>query len=155
MQKSVRIILTVFLLIVGGTFSAAIVRKKFVRDVVKEEKKTDATQAPRTPSHDQNAVFYTSIGGSTDNRGDTTENSSISSRYTIEVAQVTSQTEAEQLLLRMKERGIGGFYTPVRRGGQVIYRVRLGVFVSAEDAAQSLAKIAGRTQFKGQVTKLQ
>ncbi len=161
MRNRPLIIPAIFLLVIGSVFSAALIHKKITR----RERSLVTAANPNTKSEahvtghftiDQpKAVFYTSIGGSSANNQINPESDSVSHRYTIEVAQVTSQNEAEQILLQMKSRGIDGFYTPVRRGGQVIYRIRLGVYVSADDAAKNLAKISGRAQIKGQVAKLQ
>ncbi len=157
MRKSSLIIPAIFLLVIGSVFSAAIVRKKFMRRGQSVDR--SLTTAPAAASHqstgEPKAVFYTSVGGSLATNQAPNDTPIMSNRYTIEVAQVTSQAEAEQLLLQMKSRGIDGFYTPVRRGGQVIYRIRLGVYVSADDAAKTLTKITARAQIKGQITKLQ
>lgn len=165
MRKRSLIIPGIFLFVVGCVFSAALIRKKIARR--DRSLATGANSNTKPEGHltddltghshiDQpKAVFYTSVGGSSANTQINPESDAVSHRYTIEVAQVSSQSEAEQILHKMKSRGVDGFYTPVRRGGQVIYRIRLGVYVSADDAAKNLAKISGRAQIKGEVAKLQ
>jgi cell division septation protein DedD len=103
----------------------------------------------------QNAVFYTSVGGSASETPRDTPKSSEYHRFTIEIASVRSQREADGILLSLRKQGLDGFYTPVRRGGEVIYRVRLGVYANPDDAGKALSKLARATQIKGQVAKLQ
>ena len=146
-----------FLVVVGGTFSAAILRKKFTQGFqVRQTSKAPAVSQEMAPkTAEPKAVFYTSVGGSSNTNEAGLASEQISNRYTIEVAQVGSQTEAEQILLKMRSRGVDGFYTPVRRGGHVIYRIRLGVYANADDATKSLAKIAGSANINGRVARLQ
>ena len=78
----------------------------------------------------------------------------ISNRYTIEIAALTSQSEAENLLLHLKSKGVNGFYTPVRRGSLVVYRVRAGMFTNSDDASKNLLKISSLAKVHGTVARL-
>ena len=159
MKKTIGIITTLLLTVFGGAFIASIINKKIqnktsAQNVRKESiSATEPQNAIPTPSAPK-AVFYTSVGGSSPTNDSATPETRVSTRYTIELGTLSSQAEAETLLLQLKSKGIDGFYTPTRRGGVVLYHVRLGLFAHPDDAEQSLKKIALRTKMTGRVTKL-
>lgn len=97
-------------------------------------------------------VFYDSVGASP--KPSFQNRIKQSSRFTIELANFTERDDAENLLLQLKARGIEGFYTPMRRGGQVIYRVRLGMFTNPDDAQKVLTKVNSAAKVNGVVAKL-
>ena len=99
------------------------------------------------------AAFYDTVGASPKVAANTPPKQA--TRFTIELASFSTQAEAESLLMRLKSRGIEGFYTPLRRGGTVIYRVRLGMFANPDDAKKILAKVNSTAQVNGVVAKLQ
>lgn len=97
-------------------------------------------------------VFYETVGASP--KPSFQNRIKQASRFTIELANFTEREDAETLLLQLKARGIEGFYTPMRRGGQVIYRVRLGMFTNPDDAQKVLAKVNSTAKVNGVVAKL-
>jgi cell division septation protein DedD len=109
------------------------------------EQDNDSTDAAKP-------VFYESVGASP--KPSFQNRIKQASRFTIELANFTERDDAETLLLQLKARGIEGFYTPMRRGGQVIYRVRLGMFTNPDDAQRALAKVNSAAKVNGVVAKL-
>jgi cell division septation protein DedD len=100
-------------------------------------------------------IFYQNIGSSTSAPNLQAAEARQSSRFTIEITNLSSQSDAEALLIKLKAKGIDGFYTPVRRGGDVIYRVRLGMFNNADDAEKVRTKFSQMTKISGSVARLQ
>lgn len=104
-------------------------------------------------SSGEDTTFYDAVG--TSPRSTITPARTQATRFTIELASFNTQAEAESLLIKLKARGIEGFYTPLRRGGTVVYRVRLGMFSNPEDAKKVLVKVNAATRVAGIVAKLQ
>lgn len=155
MKKTIGIIGSLILTVFVGVFIASMTRKALLRKETAARESTPIAETSVTKTPDRpKPLFYTSVGGSQPKTELTAQSAKISTRYTIEVATLTSQADAEALILRLKAKGVDGFYTPTRRGGQVFYHVRLGLFASAEDAQQSLKKIASRSGFNGRIQKL-
>jgi cell division septation protein DedD len=166
MKKTIFIIAGLLWVVVVAAFSVATIKSKFgpmisggsstPSSLPEATRKTPApqTQSSAVVASSPKAVFYTSVGGSTVNLQRVTASNRVSSRYTIEIAAVASQAEADNLLLQLKSLGISGFYTPSRRGALVIYRVRVGMFTSADDAAKNLLKISSHSKIRGAVTRL-
>lgn len=114
---------------------------------------TAVTQIQDKDSSDASKpVFYETVGASP--KPSFQNRIKQASRFTIEIANFTEREDAETLLLQLKARGIEGFYTPMRRGGQVIYRVRLGMFTNPDDAQKVLAKVNSAAKVNGVVAKL-
>ncbi len=114
---------------------------------------TAVTQTQDKDSSDASKpVFYETVGASP--KPSFQNRIKQASRFTIEIANFTEREDAETLLLQLKARGIEGFYTPMRRGGQVIYRVRLGMFTNPDDAQKVLAKVNSAAKVNGVVAKL-
>lgn len=101
----------------------------------------------------EDTTFYDAVG--TSPRSTLSPARKQATRFTIELASFNTQAEAESLLIKLKSRGIEGFYTPLRRGGTVVYRVRLGMFSNPEDAKKVLVKVNAATRVDGVVAKLQ
>jgi cell division septation protein DedD len=154
MQKTIAIVATLLLGIFIGVFSVSALNKK-VKHKSETQAETNAeNSAIKSKGSEDQAVFYTSVGGSSPSSDNAPSSGRVATRYTIELGTVNSQADAESLLLKLKDRGIDGFYTPMRRGGRVIFHVRIGLFASADDAEQNLKKIAARANVKGRVTRL-
>jgi cell division septation protein DedD len=160
MKKTIAFLATIALTVVVGAFTSSLINTK-IRSRNKatapqaQESASLASRAPSTPPPAPKAVFYTSVGGSSPTSNDSSSANRISSRFTIEIAALSSQSDAEHLLMKLKSKGIDGFYTPVRRSGEVIYRVRTGMFTNMDDAEKSLLKVASLSNVKGTVAKLQ
>lgn len=156
MQKTIAIAATLLIGIFIGVFSVSAWNKKAKSKQVLSSAPTVQQDASPEPikATDDKPIFYTSVGGSSPSADVPQASGKVSTRYTIELGTVNSQADAESLLLRLKDRGIDGFYTPMRRGGRVIFHVRIGLFSSADDAEQSLKKIAARANVSGRVARL-
>lgn len=156
MKKTIGIISILIVIVFFGSFATSRLRRKL------QEKQTLSQSIPsdvqqerlKTVSETPKAVFYSSVGGSSPLESATQVPERISRRYTIELGTLESQKDAESLLLNLKSKGIDGFYTPTRRGGQVYYHVRLGLFTNQDEAEQNLKKIATRVNLQGRVAKL-
>jgi cell division septation protein DedD len=129
--------------------------KKKGSPIVVQEISQNANEEKMPQTGNPNVVFYTSVGGATSEPTNEPPPSEAQNRFTIEIAQFSNQQQAEALLLQLRNKGITGFYTPFRKNGEVVYRVRLGVYNNPDDAQKSLQKIAKSFGQKGQVTKLQ
>ena len=114
---------------------------------------TETKPNHKNQNHSTDAAFYDAVGSSPKATSPVIQRQP--TRFTIELASFNTQAEAESLLVRLKARGIDGFYTPLRRGGTVIYRVRLGMFANPDDAKKVLAKVNSAAQIGGVVAKLQ
>ena len=166
MKKTICIIAVLLGVVVVGAFSVSTLKSKFgtviSRSSITRHRVAEVTQETPTPKAQTSevvpstpkAVFYPSVGGSTASTQNETSRDRISNRYTIEISAVSSQVEADNLLLKLKSEGISGFYTPSRRGPLVIYRVRVGLFTNADDAKKNLQKISLRSKVRGTVTRL-
>ena len=159
MKKTIGIITILVSVVFTTAFGIAVVRKNSRKKSITKSELTEQGAHESLNSSaakkQQNPLFYTSAGGSSPDKATEINSPKTSSRFTIEIANLTSQSEAETLLLNLKSKGIDGFYTPVRRGGEVYYRVRIGMFSNAEDAQKNLSKIAAAVKIKGTVSKLQ
>jgi cell division septation protein DedD len=158
MKKTIAIATLAPVIIFSVVFSVAALKKRFRKEQLPSEERQSVSElkasAKASPKSEPNPVFYTNVGGSAPSDDLPVVSKKIATRYTIELGTVASQTDAESLLLRLKDRGIDGFYTPMRRSGKVVYHVRVGLYANQDDAEQSLKKFATRANVKGRVTKL-
>lgn len=159
MKNTLRVIATLIFAVFAGTFIVAIASKKIRHSDLAKKRREPATEAINTQEESKTPptkpLFYTSVGGSNQGPKAQATVSKMTSRYTIEIATLKSQAEADDLLLKLKGRGIDGFYTPTRRGGEVFYRVRLGMFTNQDDAEKTRVKVSQASPYKGTVAKLQ
>lgn len=160
MKKSVAFITILLVIVFAGSFAISVAnqkiqQKKLVKKLL-HPSRTNSTEIASNNNYPQTKeVFYSSVGGSTQKAKGLANAKKITARYTIDLAKLKSQTEAENFLLKLKSKGFDGFYTPTRRGSEVIYNVRLGMFTNSEEAKISISKIATSTQISGTITKLQ
>jgi len=89
-----------------------------------------------TPGPRDEGFFYDVVGG-----GPRVATSSAStgrgepkSSYTLELKVATSREEAEAAIEAYQKAGIEAYYTPLARGGKVVYRVRRGIYTNQKDA---------------------
>lgn len=100
--------------------------------------------------------FYTAIGTT-----QTTEAVPVAPRpnpkltYTLEIKVTKSKAEAEKLIDDLSAHGIEAYYTPLSRQGQVVYRVRRGVFPSQKAASRASLALKEQHQIATRVVKLQ
>lgn len=150
MRKLVTFFGTFIAVIVSGSFLLSIAVKKY--QAQRTISTTRETTAQRASTSEAEQIFYNAVGSSPKQRP--VNQKKQSTRFTIELAHFNSQDEAEALLMKLKDKGIEGFYTPMRRGGTVIYRVRLGMFANPDDAKKVMAKVSASARINGTVTKL-
>jgi cell division septation protein DedD len=158
-KNTLRVIATLLLAVFAGTFVVAAVNKKIRQKNLAKKRREPAAEKVITQEENTTPpakpLFYTSVGGSNPDSKLEQPVNKMTSRYTIEIATLKSQGEADDLLLKLKGRGIDGFYTPTRRGGEVLYRVRLGMFTNQDDAEKTRLKVSQASPYKGTVAKLQ
>ena len=158
-KNTLRLIAILVLAVVTGTFVVATankkIRHKHLTKISPESTSEDVITKEESARPAVKPLFYTSVGGSTQGSKRDTPSNKLNSRYTIELATLKTQGEADELLLKLKTRGIDGFYTPTRRGGEVLYHVRLGIFTNQDDAEKTRRKVSQASPYKGAVAKLQ
>jgi cell division septation protein DedD len=156
MQKTIAIAATLLLGIFIGVFSVSAGSKRIRQKTATTAKTETLSPVAATAAKigEEKPLFYTSVGGSAPSSDGPAAPPKVSTRYTIELGTVKSQADAESMLLRLKDRGIDGFYTPMRRSGQVVFHVRIGLFANSDDAEHNLKKIIARSKVTGRVTKL-
>lgn len=75
--------------------------------------------------------------------------------YTVEIRVMANRDEAEQLIDELHRQGIEAYYTPVTRGGRVVYRVRRGIYPSEKEAERAAMAMRSGQAVLGKVVKLQ
>lgn len=116
-----------------GGLGVAIAFKK-VPGWLKRDQSTSESPAIPDP------LFYTQIGDSpVPPPGDSSDNTALESKFTIEIAKLSSRDQAESLIKNLAKGGLDAYYTPLLKDGRVIYRVRYGIF-DTEAGAKSAAK---------------
>ena len=159
MKKNFTMFAVLILAISAGSFAISFgARKMRQLRASKQPRNTHATEnltSGLDKPHTTTPIFYQNVGSSASAPRLQATEARQSSRFTIEIANLSSQSDAEALLIKLKAKGIDGFYTPVRRGGDVIYRVRLGMFNNADDAEKIRTKFSQMTKISGSVAQLQ
>jgi cell division septation protein DedD len=96
--------------------------------------------------------FYQEIGSET-RRQQPTSQPPIRTKYTIEFKVLSDRTQAEQLVKQLNAKGIEAFYTPLNRGGQVVFRVRYGIFGTAESAKKERQRLSTQWSAATRITR--
>lgn len=152
MKKTITIVSSLVFISFTGSFLISYGLKK-TRGLKDSAATNDLNGNRQISAQNTDSTFYNAVGSSP--KAASSPVPKQATRFTIELASFNNQTEAESLLMRLKTRGIDGFYTPLRRGGTVIYRVRLGMFANPDDANKVLAKVNSAAQVNGVVAKMQ
>ncbi|MEI6832796.1 MAG: SPOR domain-containing protein [bacterium] len=152
MKKTITIVSSLVFISFTGSFLISYGLKK-TRGLKDSAATNDLNGNRQISAQNTDSTFYNAVGSSP--KAASSPVPKQATRFTIELASFNNQTEAESLLMRLKSRGIDGFYTPLRRGGTVIYRVRLGMFANPDDANKVLAKVNSAAQVNGVVAKMQ
>ncbi len=98
---------------------------------------------------------YDSIGNASKAIAPAEDAQSPSDKFTVDLGATKSRENAEKILENLAQKGIQGFYTPVQReNGSLAFRVRVGLYMTEEEAAQSAKKITSVTPFTGNVLKI-
>jgi hypothetical protein len=77
-----------------------------------------------------------------------------SSTFTLEIKVAEQKKEAEKIIDMLSGMGVKAYYTPLNRGGKIVYRVRHGIFTSAAKAKKASAKLRRSNQVDSTVNKL-
>jgi cell division septation protein DedD len=75
-------------------------------------------------------------------------------QYTAQLLITRSEEEAKKTVLTLSKQGISAFYTPVNRKGEVIYRVRSGIYLSEDQAKAHSEDLARNYKLKATVRAL-
>lgn len=112
---------------------------------------------PREQAHSQDAseVFYHRLGAAPLGYADGGAKTGTPQSYTLEIQLKNRSDEAEALIDELKSKGVDAYYTPLARGGQVVYRVRHGVYNDAELAKAAQAQLFQLNKVPSRVVKLQ
>jgi len=151
-KKTITIVSSLVFISFTGSFLISYGLKK-TRGLKDSAATNDLNGKRQISAQNTDSTFYNAVGSSP--KATSSPVPRQATRFTIELASFNNQAEAESLLMRLKSRGIDGFYTPLRRGGTVIYRVRLGMFANPDDAKKVLAKVNSAAQVNGVVAKMQ
>lgn len=97
--------------------------------------------------------FYKEIG--TTAKTDTPRKKALPpQQYTAQILITRSEDEAKKTVLSLSKQGIGAFYTPVNRKGEVIYRVRSGIYLDEKQAQAHSEELARNYKLKATVRAL-
>lgn len=141
---------TTFLVLVGGGAWWLLGKPRLAPQRHQQAVQPVAAAVPAPSS-----FFYNTIGTAPSKRPETAEESNERSSFTLEIKLARSAAEADGAIGALAAKGIEAFYTPVTRNGQVLYRIRRGIFAS--EKAANHAALAMRQEFgvKAQVVRLQ
>ena len=97
-----------------------------------------------------NKVFYDGIGAAPARaRVETTQSS-----YTLELNLTGSLEEAEALVRKFKVQGVEAYFTPLSRGGHIVYRVRHGIYIDHDAAMKAQATLKTAYKIGAKVVQL-
>jgi septal ring-binding cell division protein DamX len=124
---------------------------------------TALATAKAKPQADE-PLFYQTIGQAPDSNepslpddADTSDQAAPGAKvsYTLELKVTSKRAEAEALIDELHDRGIEAYYTPLTRGGKVVYRVRRGIYSNQKEASQAAVELAAAGKLPAKVVKLQ
>jgi septal ring-binding cell division protein DamX len=116
--------------------------------------KTGAQTPQRASEPAVSAVFYDRIGtGQLETEAPV--KSPARSSYTLEIKATTSRSEAEAVVDSLQKDGIEAYYTPLNNQGRIVYRVRRGIFTTAEAAKNAAVALKDSRGIASKVTQLQ
>lgn len=145
-------------LTLGASFFAGRVQKSVSRNHKSDsESFGNVASEPSSPkqANPKNIFFYTDIGSSQSIKNDELDSISIASKkFTIELSTVSNRHEAESLIGELRRKGILAYYTPIRRGPDVRFKIRIGVFSTPNDAEKKLQNMARGLPLKAKIIKL-
>ena len=102
-------------------------------------------------------LFYRTIGGfHPPDQPDHNQKEAplVRSQFTLEIAKVKTQAEAERWLEKLEKDGISAFYTPIHAGNEVIFRVRSGLFSQEQSAKLAQKNIKLQYKIRSEVVGL-
>ncbi len=99
-------------------------------------------------------VFYKTIGQAPSLEKASPQRRPDAATFTLEIKVAERRDEAEKVIDMLKELGIKAYYTPLNRGGKVVYRIRHGIFTSAKKAHKASTHLRVKKQVANRVSKL-
>ena len=101
---------------------------------------------------ENNMVFYNIIG----DKGEGLKTQvTRAEQYTIEVKTFTRQSQAENYIDSLTQKGVTAFFTPVLRNGKVQYLVRVGIYPTQEAAEKQAHSFKTAQKLDATVIRLQ
>ncbi len=79
----------------------------------------------------------------------------VQARYTVQVAATTTRSAAQEMIRRLKRKGLPAYYYDAEVKGTTYYRVRCGRFLSRTEAEQYARQLEKREGIQGFVSKLE
>lgn len=80
--------------------------------------------------------------------------SSALGKYTVQIASLTSEKEAQNMSAEMKEKGFSAFYVSAKVKGQTRYRVSLGLFATAKEAESYMNDLIQRKKIESAIVQI-
>lgn len=77
-----------------------------------------------------------------------------SHQYTAQILVTRSEKEAKRTIISLSKQGISAFYTPFNRGGEVVYRVRSGMYMTIKEAKAHSEQLSRNYKLKTSVKAL-
>lgn len=139
-------------LLIGVLISGSLLAAAFSWMARKNLLTDNLTDEPKQTDESSQAYFYKEIGTTAKN---TVASSMLPPRaqYTAEIMTTTRISEAQNSVFRLTAKGLDVFYTPLNRNGEVIFRVRSGVFASKKEAQGHVRHLKQAHQINSQVAK--
>ena len=134
------------LLSISGIFASS-----WLLQVLRDFKTLDGPPlAPKTPaSLPYHTIGLSPVAAPQDSK------SALPTQFTVEVAVFRDEAKAKALVRQLSDKDIDSFYTPLNRRGQVIYRVRSGMFSQHAATLAHKKSIVARTRLQAKVRRLQ
>jgi hypothetical protein len=145
--------LTAFLLVVGAFAWWLAAGPRPARNAATAQKSEAAPQVSDGDA-DSGAFFYLAIGTTTPVAYEAPKAGQKLS-YTLEIKVTRDRNEAETLIDVLAKDGVEAYFTPLSRQGQVVYRVRRGVFPTQRAAAAAQLALKEEHKLATRVVKLQ
>lgn len=98
------------------------------------------------------AYFYKEIGTTVKNQS-VEQESPPDAQYTAEIEATTEIQKAQQTVTTLSRKGVDAFYTPLNRNGNVIFRIRSGVFTSEREAKRHAATLREKYAVDSKIVK--
>ncbi len=66
-------------------------------------------------------------------------------KYTLELASLGSEDEAQKMIDQLAYKGIIGFYTPTKKDEKILYLVRSGIYEDEHNASIDIGRLKAKT----------
>lgn len=113
------------------------------------DQSSNQSQAETT---DSEPFFYKSIGQT--KPVNQIKQTQLGRRYTLEVKVAKTKVEAEKIIDMLGKMGLKAYYTPLNRGGTIVYRVRSGIYKNKKLAEKASIELRSKKQLANRVIQL-